>query len=169
MLQCNANNAALQYLPSLRRVLHCNVIGIALSLLVVLPARAEPRSATPAVHAASVNEADPVAGRLLARRRSARIERGFGIGLVAAGLATALAGALTLWVAQSAPYDQGTQMVTPGAVTLSVGAGVVVPGIVLAFHGQWRLDDADWRLEALRTAFVAPSRDGVLAGARFRF
>jgi hypothetical protein len=66
-------------------------------------------------------------------------------------------------------FDQGAGYLLSGATCVAIGIALIVPGAIIAVHGQNRLVDVDWRLRLLQTAFVVPRPDGALVGARLAF
>jgi hypothetical protein len=123
---------------------------------------------------ARADEPRPVElARLLARQRTARIERNVGWALSFVGVAAAVFGAAMLVYTHgfgSAPATDGQLESTGGAAALGAGLLLLVPATVLAVHGQQVMSDVGWRLRALHaTAFIAPLADGAVAGARLRF
>ena len=135
----------------------------ALSLLAfAAPASAQERSRP--------SRPDEVVDLLRAQRR-ASIERRVGWGLSGAGLAIAAAGAVVLgYGLDRGTWNDVTAVIVSGSVLSSVGGAMLIPGVVLALHGQEKLTDAEWRLKqlgVLPTLAFGPS--GVWLGARLVF
>ena len=111
-------------------------------------------------------------GQLLLRSyRSARVERRTGWALTGVGLSAMAAGVAVLaYGLEYGLYNQIFDVVLSGSLSLAVGAALAITGATLSVHGQDRLTEAEWRLRGLVVVpMVVPLRDGVAAGARFRF
>ena len=126
-----------------------------------LPARAEERP-------------KPTPAELLrASRVGAVAERNTGWALAGAGLALAFSGSVALGVGLGggSRFNEGAALETSGIAVLSSSLLLLIPGVVLAVHGQDRLSDIDWRLRAIAGAgFAAPLRGGgFLVGAKLYF
>ena len=101
------------------------------------------------------------------------LERDIGWALAGVGFGLATSGciALGLGLGGSARFNEGATLETTGIAALATSVSLLIPGIVLAVHGQDRLAEIDWRLRGFSGAvFVAPLRGGgLVAGLTVAF
>ena len=128
-------------------------VALLLVLLLASSALAEPSVAT-----------EPDLRELRLRRRSARLERGLGLGLAGLSLACIAVGGVLLGVSGPAAYNDGSRYQLIGEVGVAACGVLVIPGVALSIHGQLRLTDVEWRLRLLAGTFVSPARGGMVAG-----
>jgi hypothetical protein len=117
----------------------------------------------------------PTVAKYVARHKAAKARRNVGWALAAVGVAAMASGVIlavygATEVDINRDYDTAIADVVSGSAAAAVGLALFIPGVVFALQGQLEMTDTEWRIKAaLQTAFVAPTRSGIVLGASFRF